>query len=78
MKAWQFGSMTNVIPPDESKIRKFPTENLHLRITMSFISKLRFAIIEEDKNILVGEREKLNCTIVVGLSENEIKTILIV
>lgn len=67
--------MTNMISPEKSIIRKFPTENLCLRDTISFISKLRFAITEEDKKVLLFEREKLNCTVQLSLSENEIKTI---
>lgn len=36
---------------DGSKIRRYPSENLSLRITTSFISKLRFTTTAEDKSI---------------------------
>ena len=49
MKAWPFRRMTNMISPDGRKIREFPTEHLCLRITTSFILKLRLAITEEYK-----------------------------
>lgn len=58
MKVWRFRRMLNIISPDGSQIRKFPTENLHLRITMSFISKRRFAITEEVKKCWYFLREK--------------------
>lgn len=57
-KAWQFIQMTNTISPDKIKVRKFPTENLCLKDTISFISKLRFAITKEDKKKYCSLREK--------------------
>lgn len=63
-KAWQFRRMTNIISPDGSKIRKFPTEGLCLRIRISFISKLSLATTEEyKKNIGVYMRKILNCAV---------------